>query len=46
MFCEIAAHREPAEVLYEDDKVMVFRNRLHWVPVMLLAVPKAHKTQA
>lgn len=45
-FCEIVAHREPAEVLYEDDEVMVFRNRLHWVPVMLLAVPKAHKTQA
>jgi histidine triad (HIT) family protein len=45
-FCEIAAHREPAEVLYEDDEVMVFRNRLRWVPVMLLAVPKAHKTQA
>ena len=46
MFCEIAAHREPAEVLYEDDEVMVFRNRLRWVPVMLLAVPKAHKTQS
>ncbi len=45
-FCEIAAHREPAEVLYEDDEVMVFRNRLRWVPVMLLAVPKAHVTQA
>ncbi len=46
MFCEIAAHREPAEILYEDDDVIVFRNRLRWVPVMLLAVPKAHKNQA
>ncbi|HLA83098.1 MAG TPA: HIT domain-containing protein [Thermoleophilia bacterium] len=45
-FCEIVARREPAEILYEDDEVMVFRNRLHWVPVMLLAVPKAHKAQA
>ena len=44
--CEIIAPREPAEILYEDDEVMVFRNRLHWVPVMLLAVPKTHKTQA
>jgi len=44
-FCEIVARREPADVLYADDEVMVFRNRLHWVPVMLLAVPKAHKTQ-
>jgi len=25
--------------------VMVFRNRLRWVPVMLLAIPKAHMTQ-
>jgi len=45
-FCDIIAGREPAEVLYEDDEVMVFRNRLHWVPVMLLAVPKRHMTQA
>lgn len=46
VFCEIVAKREPAEVLYEDDEVMVFRNRLRWVPVMLLAVPKRHMTQA
>jgi histidine triad (HIT) family protein len=45
-FCKIIARTEPAEILYEDDEVMVFRNRLHWVPVMLLAVPKAHRTQA
>ena len=25
---------------------MVFRNRLRWVPVMLLVIPKAHMTQA
>jgi histidine triad (HIT) family protein len=46
VFCEIVAGREPAEVLYQDDEVMVFRNRLRWVPVMLLAVPKRHMTQA
>lgn len=45
-FCEIVARREPAEILYEDDEVMVFRNRLRWVPLMLLVMPKAHKTQA
>ncbi len=44
-FCEIIAHREPAEILFEDDDVMVFRNRLRWVPVMLMAVPKAHRSQ-
>jgi histidine triad (HIT) family protein len=45
VFCEIVAKREPAEIIYEDDQVMVFRNRLRWVPVMLLAIPKAHMTQ-
>src|SRR3972149_12003741 len=43
--CEIIAHREPTEILYEDDEGMVFRNRLRWVPLMLLVVPKAHKSQ-
>jgi len=33
-------------VLYEDDDVIVFRNLLRWVPVMLLAIPKEHMTQA
>ncbi len=46
VFCEIIAGREPADVLYEDDDVMVFRNRLRWVPTMLLSVPKRHLTQA
>ncbi|MBI1885618.1 MAG: HIT domain-containing protein [Chloroflexi bacterium] len=44
-FCEIVARREPAEILYEDDEVMVFRNRLRWVPVMLLVVMKEHRSQ-
>lgn len=46
VFCEIVARREPADILYEDDEVIVFRNRLRWVPVMLLSVPKQHKTQS
>ena len=46
VFCEIVARRENADILYEDDEVMVFRNRLRWVPVMLLAVPKQHISQA
>ena len=45
-FCEIVSGKEPAEVLYEDDDVIVFRNRLRWVPVMLLAIPKKHMSQA
>jgi histidine triad (HIT) family protein len=46
VFCEIVAHREPAEILYEDDEVVVFRNRLRWVPVMLLVVPRRHLSQS
>ena len=44
-FCRIIDRQEPAEILYEDDEVLVFRNRLRWVPVMLLVVPKAHVSQ-
>ncbi len=46
VFCEIVARREPAEILYESDSVIVIRNRLRWVPVMLLSMPKEHRTQA
>lgn len=44
-FCNIIARREPAQVFYEDDDVLVFRNLLRWLPVMLLAVPKRHLSQ-
>src|SRR5688572_16462232 len=46
VFCEIIAGREPAEIFHRDDEVIVFRNRLKWVPVMLLSVPVKHMTQA
>jgi histidine triad (HIT) family protein len=45
VFCDIVAKKEPAEILHEDDDVIVFRNRLNWVPVMLLATPKRHLSQ-
>jgi histidine triad (HIT) family protein len=44
-FCEIIAHREPATIIHEDDDVVVFKNRLNWVPVMLLVVPRVHMLQ-
>jgi len=28
-FCEIVSHEAEADIVYEDDEVMVFRNRLH-----------------
>jgi len=45
VFCEIIAGREPADILYRDDDVVVFRNVLRWVPVMLLAAPVRHLRQ-
>ena len=44
-FCRIVARTESAEILFEDEEVLVFRNRLRWVPVMLLVVPKDHRSQ-
>ncbi|MCH7616854.1 MAG: HIT domain-containing protein [Chloroflexi bacterium] len=46
VFCDIIAHKAPADILYEDDDLIVFRNRLSWVPIMLLSVPKQHISQA
>lgn len=46
VFCEIVARREPATILYESDDVIAIRNVLRWVPVMLLVMPKVHRTQA
>ena len=45
VFCEIIAGRSPATVYYDDDKVIVIKNRLTWVPVMLLVMPKKHLSQ-
>jgi len=45
VFCEIVAGREPANVRYEDDDVIVIDNRMRWTPVMLLAMTKVHQSQ-
>ena len=45
-FCEIVARQEPARIFYDDDDVVVFENVLGWSRVMLLAVPKQHRTQS
>ena len=44
VFCEIIAGREPADVLHQDDEYIVFRNRLRWLPVMLLTKPESDET--
>lgn len=46
VFCDIIEGSEPADVLYRDEHVIVFRNVLRWVPVMLLVVPVRHMRQS
>lgn len=46
IFCEVIARRSPGNIRYEDDDVVVFDNKLTWVPVMLLVVPRQHRSQA
>ena len=38
VFCNIVAGSEPANIIYQDDDVIVVQNILRWVPVMLLAM--------
>ena len=42
IFCHIIAHELPAEILYEDEELAVFRDINPKAPVHLLIVPKRH----
>lgn len=42
LFCKIANKEIPAEIVYEDDKVIVFKDNKPVAPVHLLCVPKKH----
>lgn len=46
VFCRIIAGEEPANIVYQDETMIVIHNVLGWVPLMLLAMSKEHKTQA
>ena len=45
VFCEIIAGREPSKVRYLDEDIIVIVNKLTWVPLMLLVMPKKHMSQ-
>ena len=46
VFCNITQyHDRDAKIWYVDNDIMVIRNRLTWVPVMLLVMPKQHLDQ-
>ncbi len=42
LFCKIAAGQIPADKVFEDDCVLVFKDVNPQAPVHLLAVPKKH----
>jgi histidine triad (HIT) family protein len=42
MFCRIAAKESPAEIEYEDDEVLAFRDLYPKAPIHLLIIPKRH----
>ena len=42
IFCQIAAHKKPAEILYEDEHCLVIRDIHPKAPVHLLVIPRKH----
>lgn len=42
IFCQIASGKIPSEIVYEDDKVITFKDTQPLAPVHLLVIPKEH----
>lgn len=42
LFCRIIAHQSPADITYEDDAVVAFKDIYPKAPVHQLIVPKRH----
>ena len=42
IFCKIAAHEVPSTVVYEDEKVIAFRDLDPQAPTHVLVIPKCH----
>lgn len=42
LFCKIIAKLIPADLLYEDDEVLAFRDIMPQAPVHFLVIPKKH----
>ncbi len=42
LFCKIAAGQIPSTKVYEDDKILAFRDIQPQAPVHILVIPKAH----
>lgn len=42
LFCKIVAKEVPSEIVYEDDKVLAFKDINPVAPVHILLIPKKH----
>jgi histidine triad (HIT) family protein len=42
VFCQIVARRQPAEIVHEDDDIMVFKDLHPRAAVHVLLIPKEH----
>ena len=42
MFCQIVSRKIPAEIVFEDDQVLAFRDIHPLAPVHILIIPKKH----
>lgn len=42
LFCRIAAHESPADIEYEDEAIVAFRDIYPKAPVHVLIVPRRH----
>jgi histidine triad (HIT) family protein len=42
LFCKIAAHEIPAQIVLDDDDVLVFRDVNPQAPIHVLVIPREH----
>ena len=42
LFCRVAAHELPAQILYEDEQCVAFRDIHPQAPAHLLVIPRKH----
>ena len=46
LFCNIVAGEVPADIVYEDDRTVAFRDISPQAPVHVLVIPRRHVTNA
>lgn len=42
IFCKIAAHQIPANIVFENDRILAFRDLFPQAPTHILIIPKQH----